>query len=75
LIKEEAERLSRIVEDLFMLARQPVDAPSLIRERVRLDELVSDCFRAAQVLATKKGLRLNFDGTLPAITVHATTRC
>ncbi len=70
LIKEEAERLSRIVEDLFMLARQPVDAPSLIRERVRLDELVADCVRAAQVLATKKGLRLNFDGTLPAITVN-----
>jgi heavy metal sensor kinase len=70
LIKEEAERLSRIVEDLFMLARQPVDAPSLIRERVRLDELVADCSRAAQVLATKKGLRLNVDGSLPVITVN-----
>jgi heavy metal sensor kinase len=70
LIKEEAERLSRIVENLFMLARQPVDAPSLIREPVRLDELVADCSRAAQVLATQKGLRLKIDGTLPAMTVN-----
>jgi hypothetical protein len=29
LIKDEAERLSRIVEDLFMLARQPIDAPRI----------------------------------------------
>lgn len=70
LIKEEAERLSRIVENLFMLARQPVDAPSLVREPVRLDELVADCSRAAQVLATQKGLRLKIDGTLPAMTVN-----
>jgi heavy metal sensor kinase len=70
LIKDEAERLSRIVENLFILARQPVDAPSLIREPVRLDELVADCSRAAQVLATQKGLRLKIDGTLPAITVN-----
>ena len=69
LIKDEAERLSRIVENLFMLARQPVDAPSMIRERVRLDEVVADCARAAQVLATQKGLRLKIEGSLPAISV------
>jgi heavy metal sensor kinase len=70
LVKEEAERLSRIVENLFMLARQPVDAPSLIREPVRLDELLADCFRAAQVLATQKGVRLSFAGSAPAVTVN-----
>ena len=70
LIKDEAERLSRIVEDLFMLARQPVDAPSMMREMVRLDEVVSDCARAAQVLATQKGLRLRIDASLPEITLH-----
>src|SRR6267143_1417399 len=69
LIKDEAERLSRIVENLFMLARQPVDAPSTIREPVRLDEIVADCARAASVLATQKGLRLEIEGSLPAITV------
>ncbi len=59
LIQEEAERLSRIVEDLFILARQPIDAPAtLIRERVSLNDTVKDCARAAQVLATRKGVRL-----------------
>src|SRR6266404_5752591 len=70
LIKEEAERLSRIVENLFLLARQPVDAPSMIKEPVRLDALIADCVRAAQVLATQKGLRLTIDGALRAITVN-----
>ena len=69
LIKDEAERLSRIVENLFMLARQPVDTPSTVNEAVRLDELVADCVRAAHVLAMQKGLRLKIDGALPAITV------
>jgi heavy metal sensor kinase len=70
LIKDEAERLSRIVENLFMLARQPVDAPSMMREPVRLDELVADCARAAQVLATQKGLRLTIKGPLPKISMN-----
>jgi heavy metal sensor kinase len=59
LIKDEAERLSRIVEDLFLLARQPLDAPqSLIKEPVLLNDAVRDCARAAQVLASRKGVRL-----------------
>lgn len=70
LIKDEAERLSRIVENLFLLAREPVDAPSLIKEPVRLDRLVNECVRAAHVLAMQKGLRLTSDDELPAITVN-----
>lgn len=69
LIMDEAERLSRIVENLFMLARQPVDAPSMIREIVRLDEVVFDCARAAQVLATQKGLQLKIAGSPREITL------
>jgi heavy metal sensor kinase len=62
LIKEEAERLSRIVEDLFILARQPLDAPhSFIKEPVLLNDAVRDCARAAQVLASRKGVRLETD--------------
>jgi heavy metal sensor kinase len=70
LIKDEAERLSRIVENLFLLARQPVDTPSMVSEPVRLNELVADCVRAAHVLAMQKGLRLKTEGALPAITVR-----
>jgi heavy metal sensor kinase len=60
LIKDEAERLSRIVENLFILARQPIDAPmALQKEPLSLNETVRDCARAAQVLAIRKGIRLN----------------
>lgn len=60
LIKDEAERLSRIVEDLFFLARQPIDAPAaLVKEPLSLNEVVKDCARAGQVLATRKGVRLH----------------
>jgi heavy metal sensor kinase len=69
LIKDEAERLSRIVENLFILARQPFDAPSLVKEAVKLNEVVADCARAAQVLATQKGLRLNVQAPLPQVSV------
>jgi heavy metal sensor kinase len=59
LIKDEAERLSRIVEDLFILARLPIDAPAtLMKEPLSLPEAVKACSRAAQVLATRKGVRL-----------------
>jgi heavy metal sensor kinase len=68
LIQEEAERLSRIVEDLFILARQPIDAPAtLIRERVSLNDAVKDCARAAQVLATRKGVRLTTENNSSSI--------
>ena len=58
LIKDEAEQLSRIVEDLFILARQPFDTPAIMRERVSLDKVVGECARAAQVLAARKDLKL-----------------
>ena len=70
LIKDEAERLSRIVEDLFMLAGQPVGAPALLREPLRLNDVVADCVRAAQVLATRKDLRLSVDGASSSISLN-----
>jgi heavy metal sensor kinase len=71
LIKEESERLSRIVEDLFILARQPLDAPAaLIKERVSLNEAVRDCARAAQVLAMRKGVKLNLQNNAASLALH-----
>lgn len=65
LIKDEAEHLSRIVEDLFILARQPFDAPAIMRERVSLDKVVGECARAAQVLAARKDLKLTVNANKP----------
>ena len=71
LIQDEAERLSRIVEDLFILARQPLDTPaSLGKERVSLNDAVKDCARAAQVLATRKGVRLTTENNSASIDLN-----
>ena len=61
LIKDEAERLSRIVEDLFILARQPLDRPRVLKELVSLNGLVDECTRAAQVLAAQKDLQVTLN--------------
>jgi heavy metal sensor kinase len=71
LIKDEAERLSRIVEDLFILARQPLDAPAaLMKEPLSLHEVVRDCARAAQVLAVRKGVRLKTENDDASIVLN-----
>ena len=71
LIQDEAERLSRIVEDLFILARQPINTrAALNKERVSLNDAVRDCARAAQVLAGQKGVSLKLEKDLPALTLN-----
>lgn len=71
LIQDEAERLSRIVEDLFILARQPISTRRMLnKERVSLNEAVRDCARAAQVLAIRKGVRLRLENDGPAIALN-----
>ncbi|HKR61898.1 MAG TPA: ATP-binding protein, partial [Pyrinomonadaceae bacterium] len=71
LIKDEAERLSRIVEDLFVLARQPIDAPAkLMNEPVSLNQIAGDCVRAVQVLAKRKNLQMAFDEQSKSLTMR-----
>jgi heavy metal sensor kinase len=65
LIKDEAERLSRIVEDLFILAQQPLDRPTIAKMPVKLDRIVEECGRAAQVLAAQKHLKLTIAAKAP----------
>ncbi len=71
LIQDEAERLSRIVEDLFILARQPINTPAAFnKERLSLNDAVRDCARAAQVLAARKGVRLKLENDFPSIALN-----
>jgi len=71
LIQEEAESLSRIVEDLFILARQPISTRTALRkERVSLNDAMRDCARAAQVLASRKGVRLKLETDSPAVALN-----
>jgi heavy metal sensor kinase len=61
-VAEQLRRLTRIVEDLFTLAR--VDAAGLPLERssLYLDELVAECVKQTRVLAEPKGVRLDWQG-------------
>jgi signal transduction histidine kinase len=60
----EADRLARLVDDLFELSRIEADALQLTLEPVPLGELVSDAVASAAIVAQAKGVRL--DGRLAA---------
>ncbi len=55
----EADRLARLVDDLFELSRIEADALQLDLERVPLGELVSDAVGSATAVAHAKGVALN----------------
>lgn len=67
IIRQEGLRLSRIVEDLFTLARADAGQYPLSPGRFYLDELVSDCVRAARSLATSRRIAVAYqsNGELP----------
>jgi heavy metal sensor kinase len=60
-VRDEGRRLSRIVADLFLLARADAGQRPLQRRELYLDEMVSDCVRAARALATPRSTTLVFD--------------
>src|SRR6266540_597326 len=53
---EQARRLTRIIEDMFLLARADAGKRELKPGNLYLDELVAEAARAAGVLAARKGL-------------------
>lgn len=53
------ERLNQMVEDLFDLSRIQSGAASRDRERIALDDLVSDCVAALEPLAAAQGVHLS----------------
>jgi two-component system OmpR family sensor kinase len=57
-LHEEAQRLARIVEDLFTLTRADAGEYRLAQSDFYLDELVADCVRATRALAQAKNITL-----------------
>jgi two-component system, OmpR family, sensor kinase len=57
-VRAESRRLSRIVHDLFLLARADAGQQQLHLRRFYLDDLIADCTRAARSLASRRGMRL-----------------
>jgi len=67
---DEARRLSQIVDDLFTLARADAGEYPLRPRDFYLEELASDCMRAARSMAAARGITLSYepDGEMP---IHA----
>lgn len=59
IVHDESKRLTRIVEDLFTLARADSGQFKTTLTEVYLDELLADCIRKVRVLADKRSVLLN----------------
>ena len=72
-IREEADRLAALVDDLFELSRTQAGVLQLEFERVSLGDLVSDAIATAAPVATAKGVRLEgrLEGRPPDLEVSA----
>ncbi len=72
-IRAEVRRLSAMMDDFFELSRLESGAFTLRRERMALDDLLSDALEAARSQAERRSVRLEgqIDGALPLVSVDA----
>jgi two-component system, OmpR family, sensor kinase len=66
---DQAQRLGRLVEDMLVLARADAGGYPLRPVDLYLDEVVADCRRAVDVLATARGVAIRSNGP-PDIPFH-----
>ena len=62
-VRAESDRLKRIVDDLFLLARAEAGDPIMVAREVYLGEVAADSLRAVRSLAERKRVRLTFEGS------------
>lgn len=58
IVGEQATRLSRMVEDMFLLARVDAGQRRVIHAEFYFDEMVSECVRSCRLLAAAKGVSI-----------------
>jgi signal transduction histidine kinase len=58
IVEEQAARLARLVDEMFLLSRAEAQGIALIREPLYVDELVGECARALRVLADERGVTI-----------------
>ena len=63
IVNDESQRLTKIVEDLFTLARADSGEFKADLRDVYVDELVGDCVRSIRTLADKRNITIEFSGT------------
>ncbi len=56
IVRDEARRLSYIVDDMLALARAEAGAHQLLREELYLNDLIEECCRSVQTLAANKNI-------------------
>ena len=62
IVAEQAARLTRMVDDMFLLARAEAHGRPLEATPIYLDELVGECTRAVRVLADARGVDVRTNG-------------
>lgn len=73
IVSEQSTRLSRLVEDMLVLARADAGGYRLTRRPLYIDELVAECVRAVTVVAITRGIQLGTD-LQPDVCVDADDR-
>jgi heavy metal sensor kinase len=62
IVAEQAVRLSRLVDAMFLLSRAEAQGIPLVREPLYLDDLVAECARALRVVAAERGVAIRAHG-------------
>ena len=70
IVHDEGRRLTRVVEDLFMLARADAGQYQFDSTTFYLDETVGECVRAVRSLAAQHGLELHYQQTEDELLFH-----
>ena len=60
-VSDEGRRLTRLVDDLFLLARADAGQQPLTCERLYLEEVVDQSVRGARALAQSRGVSVDYD--------------
>ena len=60
-VHQQSARLTRMVEDMLVLARADAEGYPLTRRPLYVDEIVAECVRAATVVAVTRHIRISTD--------------
>ena len=66
IIEQQTTRLSRVVEDMFTLARADAGNYPVRRDAMYLDELADEVVRAARIVAAGRGVEIALESAAPA---------
>lgn len=63
IVVEQATRLARLVDAMFLLSRAEANGLPLMPEPLYVDDLVGDCVRASRILAEERGVTVDVTGS------------